>query len=72
MLPNQPIEIVAAWETLDADNYETAWEATEVGLNYFWAKHKAKVQFNYRLGQNDFGVRGDDADTFLVQFQYVF
>ncbi|MCP4204394.1 MAG: hypothetical protein GY769_20990 [bacterium] len=72
MLKGSPVELVAAWETLDADNYETSWDATELGINYFWNKHKVKVQFTYRMGQNVFGVKGDDADTGLLQWQFVF
>lgn len=72
MLEGRPIELVAAWETLDADNYETSWDAVELGINYFWNKHKTKVQFTYRQGRNVFGVPGDDTDTGLLQWQFVF
>ncbi len=72
MLEGSPVELVAAFEALDADNYETSWDATELGVNYFWNRHKVKVQFTYRMGQNVFGVRGDDADTGLLQWQFVF
>ncbi len=72
MFRGNSFEIVGKWEFLDADNYQDAWEATEVGLNWFWSKHKAKVQFTYRMGENVFGVRGDDIDSTFVQFQYVF
>ena len=72
MLKGSPVELVAAWETIDADNYETSWDATELGINYFWNKHKVKVQFTYRMGENLFGVDGDDADTGLLQWQFVF
>ncbi len=72
MLPGNRFELVAAWEMLDADNYQDTWEATELGVNYFWNKHKTKVQFTYRMGENLLGVSGDDTDTLFVQFQYVF
>ena len=72
MLPGNHFELVGKWQFLDADNYEDTWEATEVGLNYFWNKHKAKVQFTYRMGENVFGQRGDDLDSTYLQFQYVF
>ncbi len=65
-------ELAGKWEMIDADNYQDAWEATEVGLNYFWNKHKAKVQLTYRMGENVFGVRGSDRDRTFLQFQYVF
>ena len=72
MLRGNRVEIVAAWESLDADNYETSWEATEIGINYFWDRHQVKVQLNYRMAENVFGVRGDDADTLLLQWQLLF
>ena len=49
-----------------------SWDATELGINYFWNKHKVKVQFTYRMGQNVNGVNGVDADTGLLQWQFVF
>ncbi len=72
MFPSKSFEIAGKWQYLDADNYQDTWEATEVGLNYFWNKHKAKVQFTYRMGENVFGARGADLDTTFLQFQYVF
>lgn len=72
MLPNSPVELAARYQSLDADNYEDAWNATEVGLNYFWNKHKVKVQFTYRMGENVNGKKGVDADTVLLQWQFVF
>lgn len=72
MLPNNNVEIVAKYQWLDADGYEDTWTATEAGVNYYWNKHKTKVQFTYRMGENVFGVVGDDLDTFFMQWQFVF
>jgi len=72
MLTNSAVEFVARYESLDADNYEDAWNATELGVNYFWNKHKVKVQFTYRMGENVDGKRGIDADTTFLQWQFVF
>jgi hypothetical protein len=72
MLAHTPLEIVGRYQSLDADNYEEAWNATEFGLNYFWNKHKAKVQLTYRLGENVAGQKGVDGETILVQWQFVF
>lgn len=35
-------------------------------------KHKAKVQFTYRMGENLNGVPGADEDEAFLQFQFVF
>ncbi len=72
MLPSNRFEIVGKWETLDASNYVDAWEAYEAGVNYFWNKHKAKVQFTFRHGENVLGAVGSEVDTTFLQFQYVF
>ena len=72
MLRGNRVEIVGAWDSLDADNYETSWNAIEIGVNYFWDRHQVKVQLNYRMAENVFGVRGDDADTLLLQWQLLF
>jgi hypothetical protein len=72
MLPGNRLELVGSWESLDADNYQDAWSATEVGLNYFWNKYKVKAQLTYRMGENRFGEPDNDGDTTLLQWQFVF
>ncbi len=72
MLSNNRIELVAAWESLDASNYQDAWSAYELGVNYFVNKHRVKFQLNYRTSENVFGVRGDDQDTYLALMQFLF
>ncbi len=72
MFTGNKFELAGKVESIDADNYQTAWEAKEVALNYFWNKHKVKVQFVYRMDENVFGVQGDDLDTALMQWQFVF
>ncbi len=65
-------EIVAGYESMDADNYQEAWNRASVGANYFWNKHKSKVQMTYRMGENLDGVTGADEDELFLQFQQVF
>ena len=72
MFPGNQLELVGSWESLDADNYLDTWEATEVGVNYFWNQHKVKAQLTYRMGENRLGVPGADGDTALLQWQFVF
>ncbi len=72
MLPSNRLELVGSWESLDADNYQDTWTGTEAGVNYFWNKHKVKVQFTYRMDENVFGVTGSDQDSVFVQWQFVF
>ena len=72
MLPNVNMEVVGKWETQDADGFEDTWEATEIGLNYFWNQHKTKVQFTYRMGRNVLGVADSETNSFFMQWQFVF
>lgn len=72
MVRKDKLEIVAGYESLDADNYQEAWNRASVGMNYFWNKHKSKVQLTYRMGENLNGVTGADEDEVFLQFQQVF
>lgn len=66
------LELVAGWQTQDADNYEDNWNRTELGVNYFFKKHDIKLQLTYRIGENLDGAPGNDEDEFFLQAQYVF
>jgi hypothetical protein len=66
------LELVAGYEYQDADNYADTWTRTSVGANYFIEKHDIKLQATYRVGENLNGTKGNDADEFFLQMQYVF
>ena len=72
MLPNNRIEFVAGWDSIDADGYGDAWSRTKVGVNWFWNQHKAKLQASYRMSDNYLGQVDVDADAFTMQAQFVF
>jgi hypothetical protein len=72
MLPMIPIELVYKHDSFDADGYDKTWTGDDFALNYFFNQHKAKVQLVYRLGRNVAGVDGDDLNTFIMQWQFVF
>ena len=69
---NNTIEIVAAYQTQDADGYATSWDRTSVGANWFINKHDTKVQLSYRMGENLKGVADNDEDELFLQTQFVF
>jgi len=69
---NNTIEIVAAYQTQDADGYATAWNRTSVGANWFINKHDTKVQLTYRKGESLNGVENNDEDEVFLQTQFVF
>ena len=66
------IELVAAYQTQDADNYATSWNRTSVGANWFIKGNDIKVQLSYRIGENLDGVRNDDKDEIFLQTQFDF
>ena len=68
----QTIELVAGYQTQDADGYATAWNRTSVGANWFIKKHDIKFQLTYRMGENLDGVENSDEDEVFLQGQYVF
>jgi hypothetical protein len=72
MVWDDNLEIVAGWESQDADGYEDQWTRTSVGFNYYINKHKLKLQFTHRFVDNVNGVDGDDLDGSFVQMQFVF
>lgn len=65
-------EIVAGYDSLDADGYQDAWTRTSVGFNTFFEKQKAKMQVSYQMGENIDGVSEVDGNNLYVQFQYAF
>ncbi len=69
---NNNIEVVAGYQTQDADGYATEWNRTSVGANWYINKHDTKVQLTYRMGENLNGVKNDDEDELFLQTQFVF
>ncbi|MGB5539992.1 MAG: porin [Gammaproteobacteria bacterium] len=66
------LEIVAAYQSQDADNYVNEWNRTSLGANYFIEKHDIKLQATYTMNEDVDGVPGEDEDEFFLQAQYVF
>jgi hypothetical protein len=66
------IEIVAGYQTQDADGYATSWDRTSVGANWFINKNDTKVELTYRMGENLNGEENVDEDEVFLQTQFVF
>jgi len=66
------LELVAGWQTQDADNYADNWNRTSLGVNYFFKKQDIKLQLTYRIGENLDGVPDNDENELFLQAQYVF
>jgi phosphate-selective porin len=72
MVMAERLELVAGYQSQDADNYATAWTRTSVGANWFLQKQDIKVQLTYRVGENLQGVIDSNEDEIFLQTQYVF
>ena len=66
------IELVAGYQSQDADNYASRWNRTSVGANWFIKGNDIKVQLTYRMGENLDGVSGKDKDEIFLQTQFDF
>jgi len=69
---NNRIELVAGYQTQDADNYATSWNRSSLGANWFIEGNDIKVQLSYRMGENLDGTSGDDKDEIFLQTQFDF
>lgn len=72
MLVPSTFEVVAGYQSMDADNYDDAWTRTSIGANYYFQKHDIKIQTTYRMGSNLKGKADNDENEIFVQAQYVF
>jgi hypothetical protein len=72
MIVPATLEIVAGYQSQDADNYDKEWTRTSVGINYYIDGNDIKIQGTYRSGKNKDGKDGSDVDEVFVQTQYVF
>lgn len=72
MIMQDKLELVAGYQSQDADNYAEEWTRTSLGANYFIKKHDIKIQASYRMNEDKDGVDGNDVDEFFLQTQYVF
>ncbi|GMQ83987.1 MAG: hypothetical protein BMS9Abin06_0735 [Gammaproteobacteria bacterium] len=66
------LELVAGYESQDADNYSTEWARSSIGANWYLHKHDIKLQTTFRKNKDKNGVKGNDEDELFAQAQYVF
>ena len=69
---NNRFELVAGYQTQDADNYDTSWNRSSLGANWFIEGNDIKVQLSYRMGENQDGTSGNDKDEIFLQTQFDF
>ena len=66
------LELVAGYESQDADNYAESWDRYSFGVNWFVHRHDVKYQLTYRQNNNKDGVNGNDETEVFAQAQFVF
>lgn len=66
------LELVAAYQSQDADGYADEWTRSSVGANWFINKHDTKVQLTLQNGKSVHGVSNNDEKEVFLQAQYVF
>lgn len=66
------LELVAGYQSQDADNYAEEWTRTSLGANWFIHGHDVKLQASYRMNDSRDGRKNNDEDEVFVQAQYVF
>ncbi|MBE9529233.1 MAG: hypothetical protein IME99_08345 [Proteobacteria bacterium] len=72
MVVPERVEVVAGYQSLDADNYATKWTRTSVGVNYYIHGHDLKIQGTYRMGSDVDGVQDSNKNELFLRTQYVF
>lgn len=72
MVVASKFELVAGYQSQDADNYDTEWTRASFGANWYLHKHDIKLQTTFRKNSDKDGVKGNDEDELFVQSQYVF
>ncbi len=72
MVMPSKLELVAGYESQDADNYGTEWARSSIGANWYLHKHDIKLQTTFRKNKDKNGVKGNDEDELFMQAQYVF
>ncbi len=72
MIVRKRLELVVAYDMLDASNFMQTWSRVHAGANLFIDRNYLKFQIEYFRSMNIEGVDGADADNILVQGQFYF
>jgi len=72
MVVAEKLEIVAGYQSQDADNYVETWDRASVGVNFYIHKYDVKTQLTYRQNSNKDGITDNDGNEIFLQTQYVF
>ncbi len=66
------LEVVAGYQSMDADSYDEEWTRSSIGLNWYIKGHDIKLVSTYRMGKNLNGKTDKDVNELFLQAQYVF
>lgn len=63
------LEVVAAYDAVNAGTYDRPWQRVATGLNWYSAEHAVKFQIMHRVSRDDRGVPGASIAATFVQAQ---
>jgi hypothetical protein len=72
MLRAPHLEVLGAFDTLQADTLEAVAHRPAIGVNWYFAQHNVKLQLMHRETFNDKGVRDARVHVTYAQAQFAF
>lgn len=72
MLIAKRLELVGAYDVVNAGTYGRPWQRGAGGVSWYAAGHNVKFQIMHRLSHNDRGIAGARVHTTFAQAQFAF
>jgi hypothetical protein len=72
MVIPQHLEIVGAYDVVNAGTYDRPWQRVAGGLSWYAVGHNVKFQIMHRLSHDDRGITGARVNTTFAQAQFAF
>ena len=72
MIIARRLEVVAAYDVVDARTYDRPWQRAAAGLSWYLAAHNVRFQLMHRVSHDDRGIAGARITTTFVQAQFAF
>jgi hypothetical protein len=72
MIIARRLEVVAAYDVVDARTYDRPWQRAAAGLSWYASAHNVRFQLMHRVSHDDRGVAGARIATTFAQAQFAF
>ena len=72
MIIARRLEVVAAYDVVDARTYDRPWQRAAAGFSWYADGHHVKFQLMHRISRDDCGIAGARIATTFVQAQFAF